>query len=138
MNADTLLARFEDCSLDPAQMDHQLHLRLTWILLRRYSLIEALDRSTSGLRRFTRTHGAKGKYHETITWAWVLAVHERLSVDGDDASWEVFIHRHPELLRRQPGLLADYYRPETLDSEFARQSYVLPDRHLTREDGGRV
>ena len=43
-------------------------------------------------------------------------------------SVEAFAARHPDLLSWKPSILDRYYRDETLWSERARQTFVMPDR----------
>ena len=120
---DELITAFESCSLDPAEFGHREHVRVTWIYLRRHAHVEALERVTSGLRRYVAAVGAADKYHETITWAWFALVAERHAA-GDAGSWEAFAAAHPELF--ESGLLETVYDRETLSSALARRVFVLP------------
>ena len=54
-------------------------------------------------------------------------IHERMR-RGAEASWEEFAAANPDLLTWRPSILAAYYREETLRSDLARASFVLPDR----------
>lgn len=127
---------FANGTLPVEAMTHRLHVRLTWQYLRRWSLLTALERMTADTRRFTEVHGATGKYHETITWAWVLVVHERMQNDvarghDTDTGWAAFARRHPDLLTPDPSILTRYYTAATLDSAVARARFVLPDRGIS-------
>ena len=101
-------------------------MRLAWIYLRRMPLIDAIARYRAGLRRYAAAHGAPGKYHETITWAYVVLVHERLHDTGRNASWEEFAAANADLLRFKDGAFFDYYGPAVLESTKARRLFVLP------------
>ena len=68
----TFIDRFEDCTLPNTAFRHADHVRLTWLYLRMYSLLEALDRFVGGLKRFAASNHHASLYHETITWAFVL------------------------------------------------------------------
>ena len=125
----SLLDRFESGTLEPGTFTHRDHVRLAWELLGRYSTAEVLARLGPGLRDFATAAGAPEKYHETMTWAFVFLVAERRARSGDEASWERFAELHPELFENWRGLLNRYYRPETLDSDLARRTFVLPDRY---------
>ncbi len=130
-----LLDRFESLRLPVEDFSHTEHVRLTWLYLERWPLAEALVRMGEGTRRFAKAHGAPGKYHETITWAWVLLIHERRMrdqghEDGPAQEWAAFAARHPDLLTRGAALLARYYRPETLASDLARATFLLPDQGM--------
>jgi hypothetical protein len=45
-------------------------------------------------------------------------------------TWEEFVEHNPDLLVWRGGVLTTLYRQETLDSELARQIFVLPDLGL--------
>jgi len=118
---------FENCELDPSDFHHREHVWLAWIYLDRESLPEAMLRYINGLRRFTRHVGAEMKYHETITCAFLSLIHERMAHGPEDETWEAFAERNPDLLNDAKELLARYYSQETLESDFARKVFVLPD-----------
>jgi hypothetical protein len=121
---------FEDCTLPNAAFHHRDHVRLAWIYLRRHPPVEALQRFADGLRRFATANGHPGLYHETITWAFLLLIHERMErmARGGEPAWEEFAACNPDLLTWKPSILDRYYTPETLGSELARRVFVMPDR----------
>jgi hypothetical protein len=128
---EALFRAFEDGRLAPGAFRHRHHVRTAWILLERLPVLEVLARFTAGLRRLAEAAGQPGLYHETITWAYVLLVHERRVATGAE-DWPAFAARNPDLLAWKPSVLeARYYREETLWSDRARQTFVLPDRPLT-------
>jgi hypothetical protein len=122
------IASFEDCSLPNTAFHHRDHVRLAWLYLRRHPPLEAPTRSAAGLRRFAAANGHPGLYHETITWAFLLLIRERMERDGMADTWEEFTAANPDLLSWKPSILDRYYRPETLGSELARRVFVMPDR----------
>jgi len=128
MTEDEFVASFEDGSLPEDCLRHRDHVRLAWIYLRREPAPEALRRFTEGLRRFAAAKGKAGLYHETITWAYLLLINERMERFGRERSFEDFAAANPDLLLWRPSVLASYYTEETLSSEFARRTFVLPDR----------
>lgn len=119
-----LLAGFERGSLEG--FHHRDHLRVAWLYLKREPLLRAVERFSDDLRRFARAKGKPALYHETLTWGFLFLIHERMGTDGED--YDAFVARNPELLAWKPSALDRYYRPETLASERARHSFVLPDR----------
>ena len=128
---EALLRAFEDGSLAPSAFRHRHHVRMAWILLERRPVLDVLACFRAGLRRLAAAAGNPGLYHETITWAYVLLVNERRAAPGAEG-WPAFAARNPDLLLWKPSLLeARYYREETLWSERARETFVLPDRPLT-------
>jgi hypothetical protein len=129
------LRSFEDCSLPSTAFHHRDHVRLGWLYLRRYPALEALARFVEGLKRFATANGKPGLYHETITWAYLLLIHERMARCEVD-TWEEFARRNPDLLVWNPSILDRYYEKETLGSELARRVFVLPDRFDSGGVGG--
>lgn len=123
-----LLRRFEDATLPAASFHHREHVRVAWLYLRQEEPVAALSRFSEGLKRFAAAKGATGLYHETITWAYLLLIRERMEREGAGATWGEFAERNPDLLRWKPSILDRYYRPETLGSELARRAFVMPDR----------
>jgi len=119
---------FEACTLPEGEFRHADHVRLAWLYLRRLPAAEALARFSEGLRRFARAIGKPGLYHETITWAYLLLIRERMERSGPAEAWEGFASRNPDLLVWKPSILGAYYREETLRSDLARRVFLLPDR----------
>lgn len=117
---------FEECTLPNDAFHHRDHVRLAWIYLRRYPALEALRRFAEGLRRFATAHGHPGLYHETITWAFLFLIHERMAEADPAETWEAFAQRNPDLLTWKPSILDRYYGKEVLASERARRIFVMP------------
>ena len=120
------LDAFEKGSIDAESFDHESHVYVGWLYLEHCPLPEAIQRYCDALRRLTHRLGAPGKYHETITWFFLVQIDSRRRLSGT-RDWPGFRRRNPDLFRAGP-LLARYYSPELLDSEAARQHFMLPDR----------
>lgn len=120
-----LVARFENCTQPVAQFRHLQHVQVAWWLLRSEPPHLAMARFIDGLRRYAASIGQSHIYHETITWAYLLLVNERLERAGRDRSWDEFARDHAELFG--PDLVKSYYAPETLASPLARRVFVFPD-----------
>jgi hypothetical protein len=110
--------------------------RVAWLYLRREPLGSVLPRFCADLKRFTVRLGAPQLYHETITWAYFMLVHERREGRPGDDAWDAFAAANPDVLCRRPSALDRYYRKETLTSERARRSFVLPDRLMAQGEAG--
>lgn len=123
LSDDAFLAAFLDSSLPPAHFDHQGHLRAAWLLLQRRPREQAVAETCDGIARL----GAPDKYHRTLTEALV-----RLMAAGGGADPALgradFLAANAALVRDARGLLAQYYRTETLDSAAARERFLPPDR----------
>jgi hypothetical protein len=88
-------------------------------------LLDALTRFTTSLKRFAAHNGSPGLYHETITWAYLLLIHERMErAPADD--FESFHAANPDLFSWKPSILNRYYDQETLDSPLARRTFLMP------------
>jgi len=127
MKGDELIQQFEDGRTPPETFHHADHVRLAFEYLCRYPALEALQRFSDALQRFAAAQGKAQRYHETITWAYLLLIRERMARAGAQ-TWEEFARRNADLLMWKGGVLATLYRQETLDSEIARRTFVLPDR----------
>lgn len=121
------LASFEACTLPGAAFHHRDHVRLGWLYLRRHPPLEALTRFADGLKRFAAANGHPGLYHETITWAYLLLIHERIARGAETAAFDDFAAANPDLLGWKPSILDRYYSAETLGSELARRVFVMPN-----------
>jgi hypothetical protein len=131
LDDEALVAAFDGAGFSPGSFHHRDHVRLAWVLLERMTLMDTLGRFTAGLRRLAAAAGKPQVYHETITCAYVILVKERRAARGTE-DWASFAARNPDLLAWKPSVLeAKYYREETLWSDRARASFVLPDRGLT-------
>jgi hypothetical protein len=124
---DSLLEGFENASLPDSAFHHQQHVRVAWLYVKRYGVGEAIPRFSAALKRFATAKGAPKLYHETITWAYVLLVNERM-VRAPVDTWPEFADAHPDLLAWKPGLLDRYYSEQLLWSDLARKTFVMPDR----------
>jgi len=118
------LGLLEAGTLEPALFNHEAHIRVGYLYLRDGSFTSALDRMRDTLVRFTIIVGAEGKYHETITAAYLALINEQLQRNGDGGGWSGFIANNPDLLAAD--LISRYYDPTTLKSEIARATFVLP------------
>ena len=121
-----IVTAFEDCTLPAEEFHHEMHVFVLWWYLRELPLALAADRFIRNLKRFAASHGKSTLYHETITWAYVILINQRL-LDEPGAGWETFRSRNADLMTWKPSVLDRYYRPETLFSERARNVFLLPD-----------
>jgi catechol 2,3-dioxygenase-like lactoylglutathione lyase family enzyme len=126
MDDATLLERFEDTTLPPDEMRHREHVRLAWILLGLAPFEVAAPRYCASLRRFAAAHGHAGRYHATMTWAYLALVQERMSSPGVPSDFPAFAVANPDLFDHTGGALSARYDRETLDSGLARSVFVLP------------
>jgi hypothetical protein len=102
--------------------------------LSRFPALEALSHFSEALRRFAAAKGKPHLYHETITWAFIFLIRERVSrfvqQSGRHPTWDEFAAENPDLLVWKESVLRQYYCEETLASDFARKTFVLPNKNL--------
>jgi hypothetical protein len=123
-----LLDGFEQCTLPNSAFHHEDHIRVAFLYLSRFSVLEALQRFQDGLKRFAAWHGKADLYNETVTWAYILLIRERMARAGLTQDWPSFKASNPDLFDRRPDVLSRYYRPETLSSPLAKSTFLFPDK----------
>jgi len=109
------------------EFGHEEHVRVVWLHLQGHDPLATLARVREGLRRLAAGHGRPERYHETLTWGWVLLIAQRVR-ESPGLGWEDFRAAHPDLLDRSSPALSGYYSAELLASPAARSGFVLPDR----------
>ncbi len=130
MTDDEFIASLEDCTLSPDFFHHADHVRMAFLYLRRYSTLEALQRFSTSLARFAAAMGKADRYHETITWAFLFIIRERMARSSHQQTWQEFASENADLLKwkDKDNVLKKYYRDETLASTLARRTFVFPDK----------
>lgn len=126
MSNQEIIEQFESDTM-PGEFHHIDHVRLAYAYLSQYPVLQALGKFAEALRRYAAARGKSQLYHETITHAYFFLIRERMAREPA-ANWEEFAARNPDLLGWKDGVLARYYRPDTLQSDLARSVFVFPDR----------
>jgi hypothetical protein len=127
MTDQELIDRFENCTLPNECFHHREHVRVAFLYLTKYPVLEALQVFSRTLRRFAAARGKPQLYHETITWAYLFLIRERMARAGKHQSWDEFVRSNPDLLVWKDGILTRFYCAETLASDLARAMFILPD-----------
>ena len=122
---DALIQQFEAAAV--RDFSHRDHLHVAWHYLHALPLELALARFVQGLRRLTLALGAPQKFHTTISWAYVVLLHEAIAQAPDEA-FDQLLARRPELLMHPHGALATLYSPAQLAADAARERFVFPER----------
>lgn len=130
MTDNEFIAKFEDCSLAAASFHHPDHVRMAFLYLSRFPALQALDRFSISLARFAAANGKPGRYNETITWAFLLLIRERMARAGCQQTWAEFADKNADLLSWEDNVLKKYYRNETLSSDLAKSTFLLPDKTI--------
>jgi hypothetical protein len=130
MTDDEFIASFEDCSLAAATFHHRDHVRMAFLYLSRYPALQALERLSISLAHFAAAKGKPGRYNETITWAFLLLIRERMARAGCQQTWAEFANKNADLMSWEDNILKKYYCNETLSSDLAKRTFLFPDKTI--------
>ena len=131
MTNEEIIGVFEQGLAPGGEFHHADHIRVAFAYVSQYSVLEALEKFSDALRRFAVARGKPQLYHETITWAYLFLIRERMVLADHPQIWEEFAAQNPDLLTWEKGtggILAQYYQTETLASPAARMAFLLPDK----------
>ncbi|HKN76976.1 MAG TPA: hypothetical protein VJW94_17495 [Candidatus Acidoferrum sp.] len=128
MNETEWMEAFESCTLPNGSFHHAEHVKMAFLYLQKFTPLEALGRFSSDLTRFATACGKPHLYNETITWAFLLLIRERVARTNSPQTWDEFSAANADLLRWDDNILKKYYRPETLTSELAKNVFLFPDK----------
>ena len=117
----------ENATVDAEAFDHESHVYAAWLYLEEWPLREATRRFCDAIRRLTVKLGAETKYHETITCFFMQLINERRLLSAD-SSWLQFRANNIDLVSNAGKTLNRYYSQDLLNSDLARQHYLLPDK----------
>jgi hypothetical protein len=106
---------------------HREHVRLAFICLSRHpDLAEAALQFRQAFRRFVVAQGMAHVYNETLTWAYLVLVNQRMHEKAARDSFD-FLRQNPDLCDHRGGLIARYYDVEQVTrSPLAKELFVLP------------
>jgi hypothetical protein len=120
------LGGFEEGTLSPQEFHHREHVRLAYMYLALHGPDGATAKLREALQGYLSQHGIDpAKYHETMTHAWLLAVHHFMVTSPPRTSSDEFIVAQPILL--DPRIMLTHYSSKAIKSEEARASFVEPD-----------
>ena len=118
----------ESFSFPIPDFDHRAHLRLAYVyLVETNSLSESVNLVRKALIGLLKHAGVdpSAKYHETLTEAWLLAVHHFMHHTSQSVSADDFINQNPNLLNSR--IMLNHYSESVLFSEPAKAAFVEPD-----------
>jgi hypothetical protein len=128
MTDQELMDQFDRGTLPNECFHHREHIRVAFLYLSRYPALEALQLFSKALQKFAAAHGKPQLYHETITWAFMFLIRERMARSETPPTWDEFSRNNADLLAWESRPLSRYYREETLASELARAVFIFPDK----------
>ena len=128
MTDQELMDQFDRGTLPNECFHHREHVRVAFLYLSRHPALEAIQLFSRALQRFAAAHGKPQLYHETITWAFMFLIRERMARSETQPTWDEFSRSNADLLAWENRPLSRYYREETLASELARAVFIFPDK----------
>ena len=125
---DAALDRFLGGMQSNENFRHRDHVRVAYGMLGRYTFAEAAYLFAWELRAIAARAGRPAAYHETITLAFLSLIAEHRCGRRFE-TFDQFADANPELLDKTT--LLRWYTPERLESEAARQTFLLPQPSLS-------
>jgi len=125
---EVLVKRFEACETARDDFPHLDHLVMAVWYLQTMSAPAATDQMRTSLHRFLDHYQIdRQKYHETLTVFWVEMVAACLISLPVGTS---LVEKCNEVRQRlgNKDLVLEFYSPELLWSDAARNSFVIPDK----------
>jgi hypothetical protein len=131
LNDDAFQAAFHAGHVSKDVFGHREHVRLAFICLSRHpDLAEAALQFRQAFRRFVVAQGMAHVYNETLTWAYLVLVNQRMHEKPAKDSFD-FLRQNPDLCDHRRGLISQYYDlAQVTRSPLAKELFVLPDAKL--------
>lgn len=120
---DQLLAQFEALQINPAEFDHHQHLQVAFAMLQRYAFLDALVKYANTINHMASAAGAVDKFNLTVTVVFLSVIAERLH-QQQPLDFADFLQQNPDLLAKD--LLQKWYVDQDLNTDFARQAFLMP------------
>ncbi|WP_422349344.1 hypothetical protein [Flagellimonas sp.] len=117
---------FGNCEVPPSQFNHEAHLRLAWIHIKKYGLETAIGNVCAQLGTYVQHLGATDKYNVTLTVASVKMVSHFMGTSNSD-NFPDFMLEFPQLKNGFKELLGAHYSMDIFNSKEAKKKYVEPD-----------
>lgn len=118
----------ESCSFHVPDFDHRAHLRLAYIYLAQTNSpnesVKLVRQALVGLLKHAGIDPSI-KYHETLTEAWLLAVHHFMHHTSNASSADDFIDQNTKLLDSK--IMHTHYSKDVLFSEAAKTTFIEPN-----------
>ncbi len=130
MTDQQLYEQFENATLNATLFNHSNHVKMAWIYLNKFELLDAMSKFSKDLKAFAKANGATNLYHETITFAFLILINERLKFVENRQTWQEFVENNADFFDWKNNVLKKYYREETLKSKFAKQVFLFPDKNF--------
>lgn len=118
--------KFIRCELNPSSFTHEAHIRLAWINIRKYGIVQAEINIQNGLKKYVEFVGATDKYNKTLTIAAIKIVYHFV-LKSNSEHFNDFIIEFPQLKSNFKDLLSRHYDFDIYNSNKAKMEYLKPD-----------
>lgn len=127
---ESLIRKFEDCSLPKAEWTHAAHLTVGLYYSFHNPAAIAKNVMTDGIYRLNDAHGTPNTetsgYHETLTVFWMKMLASFAETNKDEENLRLLTNKML-VFYDDAGLPFKYYTRERLFSVEARFNYIEPD-----------
>ena len=117
----------ESCEFPVADFNHQAHIRLAYVYLAEHNIgysVQLMRNTLLELLQHANIDPSQ-KFHETLTEAWILAVHHFMKTMASSQSSDDFIAHNPMMLNA--NIMMTHYSAKLLFSDTARHAFIEPD-----------
>ena len=103
-----LLERIQKCSLDTTDFTHETLLRLSWILINKYGVSEAIQKNIEIKENYYKTALKSDKFNITLTKAYVEILHHFME-QTSTKDFEKLLREFPRLKFNFKNLVKTHY-----------------------------
>lgn len=120
------LENFKNTSLDIGKFHHKEHIKITYVLLIDNNIENTYFIIKNGILNILKKVGVDiTKYHETMTYSWILIIKSFMEKTKECKDFEEFISHNPKLM--DINTLYEYYSKELISTKYAREQILNPD-----------
>ncbi|MEL7221443.1 MAG: hypothetical protein AAGJ93_09005 [Bacteroidota bacterium] len=123
---DELEALFESCQLKLMYFNHEAHLRLACLRIKKYGTTWAIENMTRRIHDYATSLGAAKNHNHTVTVAAVKVVAHFMGRANEDSFAELVI-KFARMKHQFKELLFSHYSIDIFNEEAARIQYLEPD-----------
>jgi hypothetical protein len=117
---------FERGEFPVSLFNHEAHLRLAFIHLKKYGRKEAIQNICSQLKSYVQKLGAEEKFNLTLTVAAIRAVEHFINKSGSD-KFESLLAEFPRLNFNFKELMSAHYGFDIYNAQEAKEKFLEPD-----------
>ena len=97
---------FADCTFPPKLFNHEAHIRLGFIHLKKYPKDQAIENVCKQILKFDQVHDKGDKYDHQLTIAAMEVIHELIEKSQPD-SFEMFLSSNQDIMSDFKSLIQE-------------------------------